>query len=592
MIGLGLFMYLISAGLVISFLVMLYSLYINRRIIANILKESRLSKEQLLIALLITVIFALFIAASVKPTQQLFYDDLIYMGMAQQFIHQFQFWMCNYGSGVRCYSGQLFHEPPGASFIIALFFIIFGSSFSSAYAAMFFTTVLGMFLTFILASIIFKDRYIAFSAEILYASIPIIYQWAFSTTNDMPLLVFFIISLIGTYLYISKKDTKSFMLFISALAFLLYIKVDALLFALFDILLLILVYRGSIRRTAKIVASMNTINLILLLAVIFSIAVIISYDRYELLYGNYGVSSSSVVYIPNTCASRSMPYASEVISNSTFSISNLKANICGNLLFWFNAYTYLNTTTLLNGSLNNPSLNLTHPSLSYLDVPQTFIITLVALLGIALMIIQKRDRLNGLSMLLIFISGVIFYSAFYAGSVLYGVDVRFMLPFEIIIIIGAAYFTYRIAPKRKRAIGIIISLILTVYSIYTNYPFISIPPSHIQQAAPARYYEIFIQQNAKNISKSCIVFDYDPYIFQLYNLTAAQSYYIYNKSFIQNVSSRYSCAVFSYDYWCNIPPPYNSDCNYKEALTNTKVIAYNSTYNFSLIEGSFNLSNP
>ena len=71
-------------------------------------------------------VFLAIVIVWMKPTQLLFFDDAIYQSMALDLLHTGQAWMCNYGTPTQCFSGQIFHEPIGLSFNIAIGFLLLG----------------------------------------------------------------------------------------------------------------------------------------------------------------------------------------------------------------------------------------------------------------------------------------------------------------------------------------------------------------------------------------------------------------------------------------------------------------------------------
>ncbi len=95
--------YLFTIGITLAFVGMLATIFLSRRDISSVLRESGLRRKHVLMLALIVIVFVSAEIAIVKPTQQLFFDDVIYQGMAQQLIHTGQAVMCNYGTPVACF---------------------------------------------------------------------------------------------------------------------------------------------------------------------------------------------------------------------------------------------------------------------------------------------------------------------------------------------------------------------------------------------------------------------------------------------------------------------------------------------------------
>jgi len=97
------------------------------------------------------------------------------------------------------------------------------------------------------------------------------------------------------------------------------------------------------------------------------------------------------------------------------------------------------------------------------------------------------------------------------------------------------------------------ALIVVVYSFGLQVKELSINPADIAQAGAARFYEGFVYNSSKLIPNGCLVFSYDPTLFNINGRASAQYYYIYNQTFMNNAFRNYSCLVIDYGYWCGTP---------------------------------------
>ena len=532
--------YLFTFGITLAFVGTIAAAYLSRRDIAAVFREAGFRRKHLYILLLVVFVFAAAELAIVKPTQQLFFDDVIYQSMAQQLIHTGQAVMCNYGTPTSCFSAEVYHEPIGLPFNLAIGFIFFGISRATAYGTIFVTAALGVAMSFLLAFVLFKDEYAALFTGLLMALSPIMLVWAMPTTSDMPMMAYATMALLFTVIFAKRKRTGTFALAAFSLGFLLYMKVDSFAYLLIAPLLYLAIDDRSLLRSLRSNAAilrrnfLNTKFLIVLLIFVIIVAPEVVYMYIELLTGNYGVTSTT--YLQNTC-NNMLP----VQANGTFSFSNLNANICSNVAFWFNAYKS-----------------------DY--VMQPLIFTALAILGAALLA-YKRPRV------LLFI-GVWFvilffiYVAFYAGGVLYGVDWRFMLALIVqTSLLGGIALSYiakalmtpaRIGmlPRRARTmmvyIAIAICIAIVVWPTYTLVPLLGVQPANIPQANGARFYENFIYNSTASIPKSCIVMSYDPTFFNINGFAAAQLSGP-NATSYRSFQNEYGCVVIDYGYWCSTP---------------------------------------
>ena len=111
----------------------------------------------------------------------------------------------------------------------------------------------------------------------------------------------------------------------------------------------------------------------------------------------------------------------------------------------------------------------------------------------------------------------------------------------------------RWAGKRGFAISLAVVALLIAYSFYTMAPSLGVSPSSIPQAQQARFYQNFVYGDAKSIPASCLVFSFDPELFNLNNRSAIQFGNItgaYTKSGLAAYRNKYPCLVVDYGYWC------------------------------------------
>ncbi|MCL5679952.1 MAG: hypothetical protein M1465_01240 [Candidatus Marsarchaeota archaeon] len=108
----------------------------------------------------------------------------------------------------------------------------------------------------------------------------------------------------------------------------------------------------------------------------------------------------------------------------------------------------------------------------------------------------------------------------------------------------------------SKLIPLAVALVLTIivlYSFSLQVNELGIKPSAIAQAGAARFYENFVYNVSGKIPDSCLVFSYDPTLFNILGKPSAQYYFLYNQSFMSTVANKYSCEIIDYGYWCGTP---------------------------------------
>ncbi len=585
----GLIEYMMSASVLLAFAFTLAFGYLSRKSFALEMKELKVKKRDIAAALLIVALFISVEVAVVKPTQQLFFDDAIYQGMALDLIHTGQAWMCNYGGPTSCISGQIFHEPIGESFNIAIAFLLLGVHRYSTYIANLALSAVAVFLTFFVALFLLRDKTASLFSELVFALTPMLLVWAVPTTSDIPMLTYALLAIFAMLLFTKKKNAYTFGFMLSSMALLLYMKVDAGLFIPLIIVSYIILDNknivASVRSNAKLLKRnmLNTKLLLILLLFVLLASTEVMYVAYEIPNSSFGASKSSPVNVEQSCGT------GYTVADGKFSVQYFRANICANIVFWFNA--------LKSDQLVQPA-----------------IFTIIGILGLLIMCVRKNTRRIALFLGLWFLSFFLIYTSFYAGGVDYGVDWRFMLSVIPPVAIFGGYFLATLTgfvehlgkhmesfrakirsmghsskKRRKRTakaartgkahndkvmflLGVFISVLLLAYPAYQSFPIIGVPPSEIQQAGGARFYENFVYNYSSSIPRGCIVLSFDPEYFNLQGLNGSQMSYYSNGT----VNGRtYKCVVIDYGYWCYAG--YSSTCSGLLNSSNTQVLA-SSTY--------------
>ncbi|MGC8479439.1 MAG: glycosyltransferase family 39 protein [Candidatus Micrarchaeia archaeon] len=545
--------YTITTSVLISFVVLIFAVIFYRKNLNSLLKK-HINKYTLLGLVLILAFFISLMLIFIHPVEQLFFDENIYQGIALNIVHSGNSLWCQYGTGLltHCYSNQLYHDPVGIFVFLGIVLMLFGPGPQTAYNFQLFIGILSIIGVFLLSSIITERKALAPISTFIFSLIPEVIIW--SRTQAAPDLYFMMFTTFSFFFFIvfTKNENKTtLILFLSSLSLAFYSRIESfLLMPIFIILYFIFgdaQIKVTIKKRAMLLKRMiSDYNWLIILLFFF------------LIFASQGL----YIYLENQS-----PQYGQASNQSVISISNFKQNITPNAEF------LLGTTT-------------NYPSISSINL------LALAILGFIFIIIFKRIK-NRLGIFLMLILSIllffIFYTSFYAGSVNYGVDVRFMLELMPFIAIAAGfgvlgltdivYFGFKKLLKVKKEVFLLILstiLIITVIiPFYLIIPYITIPVNEMPQEYFNTQATSFIYNNYQKVPTSCLVFSFTPDIWYELNRSAAQVSYMseLNSNTSNNLFKNYSCFVFDYGYWCTVSEFSSSTCGSQLFSYNTSVLA-------------------
>jgi hypothetical protein len=549
--------YAITISVIFSFLALIISIILYKKKLLEILKRQITFKTTLLL-FAILAFFLFFLLLFVHPVEQLYFDENIYQGIALNIVHSGNSLWCQFGTGhlTHCYNNQLYHDPVGLELFLGIALVLFGSNPGTAYAFELFLGVLSIIGVFLLSSLLTERKMLAPISAAVFALIPEVIIW--SRTQAAPDILFMMLTIYAFFFFVvfTKKENRlTGIMFLSSLSLVFYSRIEALVLLPIFFILYFIFGQFGVKHTIK--TRLKTIKKILddwkALSILF-IFVIIFIP--QILY----------IYTENTSPQYGQSSGQKIIS-----ISNFLQNKSPNINF------FLGTTS-------------NYPSISSINL------LILSILGIIFIISFKkiRNKVGLLFMLLITaLAFFVFYTSFYAGSVNYGVDVRFMLeimPFLAILsgfgILGLSDILskiFRKITKSKKDISSIFISLIVIFSIilpfYFLIPFLTLPVSQMPQEYFNSQATSFIYNNYQKVPTSCLVFSFTPDIWYELNRSAAQvSYFTQsNNETINTIFKNYSCFVFDYGYWCTISSYKNSTCGANLYSYNLSVIATNRT---------------
>lgn len=473
-----------------------------------VLKEDmkKVLKKYINKSTLIVIIFLFILAVTLRvsfppKTHRLFFDEDIYMDMAKQILVMRKSCLCDYGNAFQCYECELMKWPVGHPFMLALFFFIFGISNMVATYGMIFLNSLSCVLLFLASLLIFKNKNVALFSSFVLAISPIQILWSPTTSADMSYVFF--ITLLLFFLSLSMHSKRLNMLSPFILGLSIQVKPEAII-----LIFLYFLFQFSIKDFLVNKRYIVFITIVMLL------------------------SAPYFLHIFKELATN--PWGAENIQK--ISITHIPKNFVENALYFFEAYI---TTPMYNIK------QLYHPIL----------FTLLAILGTICGF--KKHKKHIFIILISFFSILFLYSSFYAGSVLWGVDVRYMLPlypfFSILVGLGCNYLT-----KQFNINSLMLVFLLFIYfSFYI--PLISIPAENIEEAYSARFYRKFAVSFAKRYPENCYFISHVTSLYSVLGKGHMQIWYVYKNEFDQMIKDK-DCIIFDKGFWCGIKGDESKTC--------------------------------
>lgn len=495
-----------------TFVVILSILIVFRKYFFKNLKNI---KKDVWVSVIVIFIFALILRELVPPrTTRLFFDEDIYLDMAKQISLHASSCLCDYGNKFECVKCELMKWPVGHPFLLSIPFSLFGSGQLIASHFMVLLSSLSVVFVFFSSYLLFKDKRVAILCSLVLAILPVHILWSVTSSADVTFSFFTSLILLVSILSAQSNDLRIHTISLLILALAVQAKTESLVLILVYFLTQIFLNRNYL----KLVEKKSYIIMVMTSFLLMS------------------------VYLVHTFyAGRTDTWGS---SGEKFSLGYLSSNLMSNLSYWFENYA-ISDTWAYNGK------QLYHPIL----------LTLVACLG--LIALLKRNLKD--SLVLIFWFGILFlmYASFYAGSVYYGVDVRYVLPQYIpfSVICGFGLFSiFKILGKKvgeSEVFGLLIVLLLVYFSFYI--PKMHIAPDKIEESYGARLYRDTVINFASNQSDDCYFISHVSSIYSWLGKGHMQIWYVYQPEFEKIVKEK-KCVIFDEGYWCAIKVPESQSC--------------------------------
>jgi hypothetical protein len=463
----------------------------------------------------IIFIFALIVRELIPPkTTRLFFDEDIYSDMAKQIAMHVSSCLCDYGNKFECFKCELMKWPVGHPFLLSIPFALLGSSNLVASHFMIFLSSLSVVFVFLSSYLLFEDKRIAIFSSLILALLPVHILWSVTRTADVTFSFFTSLILFFSILSAQSNNLRVHVISLLVLALAVQTKTEGIvLIPLYFLTQIILNNNYSTLFEKRSYVFMIIASLLLIF-----------------------------VYLVHTFhAAKTETWGS---SGEKFSLQYLSYNLPSNLGYWFESYAITERGAYEGKQLYHP-----------------VIFTLIAIVGlVALFKGEKKKFLVLVSWL-----GILFimYASFYAGSVYFGVDVRYVLsqyiPFSILTGFGLFTIFDFLRKKTNKTIAfvLLVALLLIYFSFYI--PKMHIPPSSIQESYGARLYWESAVNFASKQPDNCYFISHVSSIYSWLGKGHVQIWYVSRPEFDKIVKEN-SCVIFDEGYWCAINVPESQSC--------------------------------
>lgn len=550
-----LFGYILTATLAILAISLIASLVLSKKDIGTVLKE-KVDRYSLFFASLMILFFLFFSIMFVSPVEQLYFDENIYQGIAMNILlHGNALW-CQYGTAyfTNCYANSIYHDMVGWTFFLAVAFGIFGIGIQTAFNLQLLAGALSILFVFLLSSVLLERKDAAIAATVAFALMPELFIWARTqAVPDLPFMMFSTLAFFLFIVYTRRPNNKTLVAFLSSMLIAIYTRTEGiLLIGVFAVLYLTFGKEG-VRKTLssrinQVVEGFDrsTETLVILLLSVLLLLPNIFFVASQLSNADYGQSYTN---------------------QQLFSLSNFQSNMPVNLQYLIGTYN----------------------AKGYFPTAFPGAVTVLAIIGLVYLAAQRKkgNRIGMLLFILLWFAAFeVFYGFFYAGSALFGVDVRFMLQItpQIAILAGMGAVAVKDMLSSDRISGRLgfgndslqrlygVAGYAVAIAVFILLPFIALIPNitlklqNMPQQGVIGGAVTYFYNNYQSVPQNCMVFTFTPDLWTEFGRGAAQIGYLQGRNLnFTNATKSYSCFVLDYGYWCQVPPFRNTTC--KQAIS-------------------------
>lgn len=552
--------------------------------------SKRINWKSIAVLALIVAFFVAFVVLMLPRTELIFFDENIYQGIALNILHNGNSQMCEYGLQFvhKCYANELGFDPAGWPLLLAAAFGIFGPSNAASYNLELLMGVIAIVSVFLAATLLSERKAFGPVAAAVFAFIPELFIWSKTLANpDMPFLAFASLDILFFLIFLKGMNKRTLALLVFALAFTIYIRVQAVLLVLIFIAAFLILGNSGIKDTFKkrmrlLSTKIHNDKEILVIIAIFLLLIVP--QAYATIATGPELKANAEFYLyPNT---------------KTFSLSYVSSTFSTNISF-------------LAGLIR--------------DYPIIYIpnLTIFAILGAVVLLFGKKYK-NNVAILaflsMLFFTYFVFFLFYFSGSILVGVSVRYLLvlypalsmlsAFGILgigdVIYNAVANKNNVRKGRSETFRYVtyVVIVLLFFAVpfayfapilinptfnYYGFPLNNVT-SKIQGLNPytTSYSKTdydFIKGNYNVVQPRCLVISGVPSVW--FMLNRSSSYIAETDVFTNSTFSSYGCYYFDYGFWCTVSPYNTTICNYYMTHYNLRLVATQSSgrsSNFSIYQ--------
>jgi 4-amino-4-deoxy-L-arabinose transferase-like glycosyltransferase len=490
---------------------------LNFTTIKNKFKNIKLSTW---IFLIMIFVLAFSIRMYITPhTHRVYFDEDIYLDIGKEIFLRGKGLLCNYGDSKGCYEYDFMKWPNGYPLLLTVPYAAFGINEAIVYDFVAFLGSLSVVLIFFIAYLLSKNERISLYAALFLALASIPIMWSGTTASEPVFMFFTLLAFFFLALSLESNSLKIAALALFALAYAMQIKAEGVF--LLPVALLMILFLD--KNWAKKFRSYKFLSLWIIFFIF--IAPYLIHVRLAEKIDTWGAEGSK------------------------FGLEYTKRNIPENFIFWINGYP---------------------------TIEHSILITAFALFGLCYYFGKNKNTLLFISAW--FMIFFLLYGFFYAGSVRYGVDVRYTLTQYPPLILLAGYGVDGLSKVFSRKgikhlfdIGLVAVILVSFYLFYL--PSIATPADQIREAYGARHYHDFAVNETKNLDSSCYILSHVPSIYLVMDMGSLQTWNGQNQQRMDELFKKTNCVVFDDGYWCTLPPYKESVC--KNIFENFKLSEIN-----------------
>lgn len=500
------------AILIVIFFIVIF-LFLERKKILKLFSKIR---GKTFVFLILIFILGLFLRNAAPHGHRLYFDEDIYLDMAKQIQQDFRSCLCDFGDENTCFRCEMMKWPAGHPFLFSLPFFIFGVDEEIAFQFASFVSSISVILIFFLTYLLTKKEKIALYSSLFLAILPIYILWSTTATAEPTVLFFSLLSMIFLLIYKEIKSDKTFFLAILGVFLVLTAKWEAVVFCIPVLIFLFFFLKEDIFQ--KIVKPNVLIGLFLVIILTFPHFLHFFYFEHT---DSWGASTKE----------------------ERFSFDVFKQNLNANTKFWFN-YKFWDKNSWIQKELFHP-----------------IFFTLIAVSGGIFLILNKKWKIF-LILFLWFFLFFFLYSSFYAGSVIYGWDARYILlmvpsfcifaAFGLFLIENGIKWVFKKFLNNKRINEnyiILTTLFIPILFFLPYFKLIGIPYSKVEEGSDARLYHDYVTKYAKELQDDCYFLSHVTSIYTTLNKKHIQIWYIDRPEFNQ-LLQKGQCIILDEGYWC------------------------------------------